>query len=141
MANGAHSDIAIVGMAAVFPGAADLGAYWNNIEAGTDSIREVPATRWDPVFFEPSSGAIDRFYWRHGGFIDEESGIDPVALGVMPVAARGAEPDQLLALALATQALRDAGESSAEISRDGIGVILGRGGYLTPAMARLSQRV
>ena len=40
-------DVAIVGMAAVFPGAPDLDAYWRNITAGVDAIGDVPVTRWD----------------------------------------------------------------------------------------------
>jgi acyl transferase domain-containing protein/phosphopantetheinyl transferase (holo-ACP synthase) len=130
--------IAIVGMAAVFPGAADLGAYWHNIAHGVDAITEVPAHRWDPVHFDPSARAVDRFYCRRGGFIDDVAAIDPVAFGIMPIAAQAAEPDQLLALHVAAQALADAG---GDLPRDRAGVILGRGGYLTPGMARLAQRV
>lgn len=40
-------DIAIVGMACRYPGADDLAGYWANIVAGTDSVTEVPADRWD----------------------------------------------------------------------------------------------
>ncbi|MDQ1427144.1 MAG: hypothetical protein QOK39_620, partial [Acidimicrobiaceae bacterium] len=39
-------DIAIVGMAGVFAGAADTDRYWANIVAGVDAITEVPADRW-----------------------------------------------------------------------------------------------
>lgn len=35
----AETDIAIVGMAAHLPGAADIGAYWRNLSAGVESIR------------------------------------------------------------------------------------------------------
>ena len=42
-------DIAVVGMAGMFPGAADLPAYWAQVLAGADAITEVPDTRWDPA--------------------------------------------------------------------------------------------
>jgi 3-oxoacyl-(acyl-carrier-protein) synthase/malonyl CoA-acyl carrier protein transacylase/phosphopantetheinyl transferase len=129
--------VAIVGMAAVFPGAADLDAYWRNLERGFDAITEVPAQRWDPVYFDPDARAPDRFYCRRGGFVDDVAAIDPIAFGLMPKAAEAAEPDQLLALHVAAAALDDAGVKGGERT----GVILGRGGYLTPGMARLSQRV
>ncbi|HTJ43577.1 MAG TPA: beta-ketoacyl synthase N-terminal-like domain-containing protein, partial [Kofleriaceae bacterium] len=132
--------VAIVGMAAVFPGAADLDAYWRNLERGHDAITDVPASRWDPVYFDPDARAADRFYCRRGGFIDDVAAIDPIAFGLMPKAAEGAEPDQLLALHVAAAALHDAG-AGARAGGDRTGVILGRGGYLTPGMARLSQRV
>jgi acyl transferase domain-containing protein len=46
---------AIVGMACLFPGAPDMDRYWRNIVDGVDAIGEVPAARWDPVFYDPAS--------------------------------------------------------------------------------------
>ena len=122
------ADIAIVGMAAVFPGAPDLDAFWANIAGGVDAISDVPPARLEPAF-------ADGFACKRGGFVAPT--FDPIAFGIMPVAAAGAEPDQLLALQVASAAIGDAGA----IARDRTGVILGRGGYLTPGMARLSNRV
>ena len=34
------TDVAIIGMACVFPGARDLDAFWENLQAGHDAIRE-----------------------------------------------------------------------------------------------------
>ncbi|MBK9032321.1 MAG: polyketide synthase dehydratase domain-containing protein [Myxococcales bacterium] len=133
-------DVAIVGLAAVFPGAADADAYWHNLARGHDAIGDVPAARWDPVYFDPAATAVDRFYCRRGGFVDDQAGFDPIAFGIMPVTVQGAEPDQLLALHVAARALADAGLTE-RLPRARTGVILGRGGYLTPGMARLSQRV
>jgi acyl transferase domain-containing protein len=121
--------VAIVGMAAVFPGAPDLGTFWSNIERGVDAISDVPAERLDPAY-------AGTFYCTRGGFIAPT--FDPIAFGIMPRAAAGAEPDQLLALQVAAAALDDAG---GRVPRERTGVILGRGGYLTPGMARLSNRV
>jgi acyl transferase domain-containing protein/phosphopantetheinyl transferase len=131
-------EVAIVGMAAVFPGAGDLTAYWTNVAGGVDAIRDVPATRWDAEFYDPASPGVDRFYCRRGGFVDGVAAFDPLAFGIMPVAAAGAEPDQLLALDVAARAVADAGR---EPPRDRTAVILGRGGYLTSGMARLANRV
>ena len=58
----------------------------------------------------------------------------------MPVAVHDAEPDQMLALKTAAAALDDAGGLE-DVAHERIGVILGRGGYLTPALVRLDQRV
>ena len=99
--------VAIVGMAAVYPGAPDLAAFWSNILGGVDAIGPVPEDRIDPVFFGPEQGP-DRFYCRRGGFVDAVR-FDAGAHGIMPIAAAEAEPDQLVALAIATQALDDAG--------------------------------
>src|SRR5579863_1027170 len=122
-------DVAVIGMAALFPGARDLSSFWANIRAGHDAIAEVPPGRWDPAFYDPTSGAADRLYCRRGGFIDAFATFDPVAFGVMPVAARGAEPDQLLALDVASRALADAAYDRRSFDRARGGVILGRGNY------------
>src|SRR6266550_9199030 len=120
--------VAIVGMAAMFPGASDLRSYWSNIERGVDAITDVPPGRLDPIFFGEGGFACTR-----GGFVDPM--FDPIAFGIMPVAAAGAEPDQLLALQVASSALDDAAEGSGKaIARDRAGVIIGRGGYQTPGM-------
>ncbi len=132
--------VAIVGMGAVFPGAPDLATYASNLERGVDAITAVPASRWDPIYFDPAATAVDRFYCRRGGFIEPQ--FDPIAFGLMPKAIAGAEPDQLLALHVAAAALADAGYGGERPApRDRTGVILGRGGYLTPGMARLANRV
>jgi acyl transferase domain-containing protein/phosphopantetheinyl transferase (holo-ACP synthase) len=133
--------IAIVGMGCVFPGAADLRTYWSNLERGVDAITDVPPGRWDPVYYDPESDAADRFYCRRGGFVDAQAAFDPLAFGVMPRAVDGAEPDQLLALQVAQSALQDAGLSEGGSWRQRAGVMLGRGAYLTPGIARLNQRV
>ncbi|MFJ5631082.1 beta-ketoacyl synthase N-terminal-like domain-containing protein [Streptomyces goshikiensis] len=140
-------DAAIVGMGAVFPGAADLAAYRRNLLAGTDCIGEVPPGRWDPeVYYEPAGAdgppRGDRFYCRRGGFVDGLATFDPTRFGIMPAAAEGAEPDQLLALHATAEAIADAGgEDRLPADRSRIGVVLGRGGFMGVATARLDQRV
>ncbi|MCB0971952.1 MAG: acyltransferase domain-containing protein, partial [Acidimicrobiales bacterium] len=133
--------IAIVGMAALFPGAPDLDAFWRNVVEGVDATTDVPEARWDPVFFDPDAKEADRFYCRRGGFVDEIATFDPLAFGIMPNALDALEPDQLLALAAADAALRDAGNPHEGVDPTKVSVILGRGGYLGDGVARLDQRV
>ncbi|MGH3771633.1 MAG: beta-ketoacyl synthase N-terminal-like domain-containing protein, partial [Pseudonocardiaceae bacterium] len=136
-------EVAIVGMAAVFPGAPDLATYWSNILAGMDAITTAPATRWDASYYDPEAATTrrgDRLYCRRGGFI-EHATFDPARFGIMPLAVSGAEPDQLIALQVASAALADAGGEDRLGDRSRVGVIVGRGGYLTPGLARLDQRI
>jgi acyl transferase domain-containing protein/phosphopantetheinyl transferase len=133
--------VAIVGMACVFPGAADLDAFRRNLEAGVDAIRDAPPSRIDPIFFDATSRAADRFYCRRGGFIDGFSEFDATGFGVMPLAARAAEPDQLLTLQVAARALADAGYDDRPFARDRAAVILGRGGYGGAGRTRVEQQV
>jgi acyl transferase domain-containing protein len=135
------SDVAIIGMACLFPGAPDLESFWHNVCAGVDAIGDVPPARWDPAFYDPAATAADRFYCRRGGFVDELARFDAAGHGVMPVAARGAEPDQLLTLELATRALADAGYADRPFARARTGIVIGRGNYAGAGRARLEQHV
>ncbi|MGZ3146219.1 beta-ketoacyl synthase N-terminal-like domain-containing protein [Lentzea chajnantorensis] len=134
--------VAIVGIGAVFPGAPDATTFWRNIASGVDAVGQVPPGRWDPAtYYDQHSTSGDRFYCRRGGFVDDLAEFDPTRFGIMPSTVDGAEPDQLLALATAAEAIADAGGETALPDRERIGVVVGRGGYLTPGCARLDQRV
>lgn len=133
--------IAIVGLACLFPGARDLAAFWRNIVDGVDAIGEVPPGRWDASFYDPDSAAVDRFYCKRGGFVDDYADFDPLPFGVVPKAANVAEPDQLLTLKVGYAALRDAGYAERPFARERSGVIVGRGNYVGAGVLRLEQHV
>ncbi|HEY4021938.1 MAG TPA: beta-ketoacyl synthase N-terminal-like domain-containing protein [Pseudonocardiaceae bacterium] len=136
--------IAIVGMAVLLPGAPDLGTYWRNVVTGVDAITDAPPNRWDPAFYQPAGAAgtaPDRVYCRRGGFVDAFADVEVTRFGIMPSSVADAEPDQLIALRVAAAAIADAGGEAGLPDRDRIGVILGRGGYLSPGLARLDRRV
>ncbi|WP_278315188.1 beta-ketoacyl synthase N-terminal-like domain-containing protein [Lolliginicoccus levis] len=138
-----HQPVAIVGMGALFPGASNLAEYWNNLVRGVDSVTDVPADRWDESLYDPAARdhpRADAFYCRRGGFV--EADIDPARFGIMPNSVDDIEPDQLIALRVAADAIDDAGGNGAlPHDRSRIGVVLGRGGYLTPGLVRLDQQV
>ncbi|MFF4691235.1 beta-ketoacyl synthase N-terminal-like domain-containing protein [Streptomyces sp. NPDC001307] len=140
-----QTHVAIVGMAVLLPGAPGLDAYWRNLRDGVDAIGDVPAGRWDADYYRPGSAtgpaAPDRIYCRRGGFVDGLAEVDVTRYGIMPASVPGTEPDQLIALDVAAAALADAGGEERLPPRDRIGVALGRGGYLTPGLVRLDQRV
>ncbi|WP_460071365.1 beta-ketoacyl synthase N-terminal-like domain-containing protein [Streptomyces sp. YKOK-I1] len=137
--------VAIVGMSVLLPGSAGLDAYWRNLRDGVDAIGEVPEGRWDADYYRPGTAAepalADRVYARRGGFVDGLAEVEVTRFGIMPNSVAGTEPDQLIALHVAAAALDDAGGTDRLPDRGRVGVVLGRGGYLTPALARLDQRV
>src|SRR5215813_6155965 len=107
-----RGDIAIIGMACLFPGAPDLATYWQNITAKVDAITDPPPEAWDAgTFYDPTSTANDRVYCKRGGFLGPLAYFDPLEHGIMPLAMQGGEPDQWLALRVARDALTDAGYS------------------------------
>lgn len=123
-------DIAIVGMGCRFPGAADLFAYWANILANRDQIRDVPADRWPiNIFHDPDSTANDRVSSRRGGYIDAPVPFDPSEHGIMPLAVEGGEPEQFLVLDAARAALADANLDPDQLNGRRVEVTIGRGNY------------
>ena len=136
-----NTDIAIIGMSGIFPGAGDLHTFWKNIENGVDAIQTVPENRMDAVFFGTDHPSVDRFYCRRGGFIDQYAQFDPVQFGILPLAVEGTEPEQLLALSQAYKALEDAGLLAAKEGFDKTGIIIGKGNYTGPGATRAIEIV
>jgi acyl transferase domain-containing protein/phosphopantetheinyl transferase len=119
--------IAIVGMSCLFPGASNLSQFWTNIVNGVDATRDATAEEWNPEkFYNQTPTSFEHIYCKRGGFITELADFDPLKYGVMPNSISGSDPDQLLALRVATEALADAGYSSKEYDGNRAEVILGR---------------
>jgi len=133
--------IAIVGMACMFPGAPDLDAYWQNILGKVDSTTDPPPEAWDAdVYYDPEFTDTDRTYCKRGGYLGSLARFDPLAHGIPPVAV-GGEPDQWLALQVATDALADAGMSElSQAVRERTTIVLGKGTYLNGGNAVAVQR-
>jgi len=97
--------VAIVGMAAVLPGAKDVATFWANSLSGFDAITEVPADRWDwRLYYDPDPKAPDKVYSKWGGFLPDVP-FDPLRHGMPPTSLLSIEPAQLLALEVARAAL------------------------------------
>jgi acyl transferase domain-containing protein/NAD(P)H-dependent flavin oxidoreductase YrpB (nitropropane dioxygenase family)/NAD(P)-dependent dehydrogenase (short-subunit alcohol dehydrogenase family) len=123
-----REDIAIVGMACLFPGAQGMRQYWQNILRGVDAIREVPEERWRAAeYFDPKRGTPDKVYSRWGGFIDDIQ-FDPQRYGIAPASMASIEPVQLLALEVSRQALQDAGLDHRPFPREKTATIFAVGG-------------
>ncbi|ARP69093.1 polyketide synthase [Streptomyces pluripotens] len=97
-------DIAIVGMACMFPQAPDLTTFWSNIVYGHDAVTEVPPERWDPAVHHRPDGTTSKW----GGFLPRIP-FDPLRYGIPPASLRSIEPVQLLSLEVARRALAHAG--------------------------------
>lgn len=122
-----QTDIAIVGMAGLFPKAPDVASYWANILDKVDAIDD-PLPEWGGgVYFDPASDDATRLYTQRGGFLNELSRFNPQRFGIIPVSTGGGEPDQFHALELARSALLDAGLQENGYDPESVGIILGHG--------------
>ncbi|MCX5527906.1 SDR family oxidoreductase [Streptomyces bobili] len=114
-------DVAVVGMACMFPQAPDLPTFWANVVGGVDAVGEVPADRWDPAVHH--DGATSS---KWGGFLPQIP-FDPLRYGIPPTSLGHIEPVQLLSLEAARRALEDAGygDGGREFDRSRTSVVFG----------------
>ncbi|RMD90992.1 MAG: polyketide synthase, partial [Alphaproteobacteria bacterium] len=135
----AGEPIAIVGMAALFPKAPDKESFWRNILDRVDAVSDAPEDWHAELFLDPDSRENDRVYTARGGFLGDLARFDPLRHGVMPSAINGGEPDQFLALELATDAVEDAGFDLRPVPGERVAVILGRGTYINRGFVSVVQ--
>ena len=125
----ADAPVAIVGMACRFPGAADLGTFWERLAAGWDAVRRVPEGQARPdgggeqVLLERLTDAPTASRW--GAFIDGIDRFDAPFFRIAPVEARLLDPQQRLLLETSWEALEEAGIDPVRLRGSRTGVFAG----------------
>ncbi|PRQ11864.1 polyketide synthase [Corynebacterium sp. 13CS0277] len=121
----ADHDIAIVGMAARYPGAGNLEQMWELLSAGRSATGQLPMGRW-------SEYADDEVMTRRmaetnttGGYIEDIASFDAEFFGLSPLEAANMDPQQRLALEVAVEALEDAHLPANELRGQAVGVFVG----------------
>ena len=100
--------IAIVGMACRFPGAADISAFWRQLEAGLDAVTDGRggSGSWGELADDlPAEFAA----YRQGGFVEGIEQFDSRFFRIAPIEARAMDPRQRMLLETSWQAIEDAG--------------------------------
>ncbi|QIS04247.1 amino acid adenylation domain-containing protein [Nocardia brasiliensis] len=103
-------DIAIVGMAARLPQADDLGAFFDNLAAGRDSVRPVSAERMRRTSL-PEDESYQEF-----GYLDDIDTFDHAFFGFAKGEANNMAPQHRLLLQTACQAVDNAGYPLSSLS-------------------------
>ena len=137
--------IAVIGVGCLFPDAAEVNQYWENIQSGRDSIGPIPLTHWRPDdYFDADPKRADHTYAQTGGFIQPYA-FDPLQFGLAPHALEATDTTQLLGMVAAHQALIDAGYGpDRSFDRDRVSCLLGVTGTLElviPLGARLGHPI
>lgn len=109
------NDIAIIGMSGIFPQAADVDTFWENLSQHKDCISEVPLNRWN---------------WRNltvrwGGFIDHVDQFDAGFFNISPHEAELIDPQQRLFLQTAWKTIEDAGYTPSQLALLKTGLFVG----------------
>ncbi|MGH3401819.1 MAG: type I polyketide synthase [Streptosporangiaceae bacterium] len=106
------SDIAVVGMACRFPGAADPGEFWRNLRDGAESITQLSMRDMLDAGLQPAEASDARRVAAAAmpvGVADFDAGF----FGISPREAKLMDPQQRLFLECAWEALEDAGHDPA----------------------------
>ncbi|TAL65410.1 MAG: beta-ketoacyl synthase, partial [Legionella sp.] len=109
------NDIAIIGMSGIFPQAADLDDFWNNLALGKDCISELPRARWN----------TEEFAVQWGGFIDHVDQFDAAFFNISPREAELIDPQQRLFLQTVWKTIEDSGYAPDAIAAVKTGLFVG----------------
>ena len=124
--------IAIVGMSGKFPGASNLQEFWENIQAGRDSLRTFTKA-------ELASQGLPPYVYNNpkwvpmGQVLDDADKFDAAFWDISPREAMTMDPQHRVFLEVAWSALEDAGyppQSSPDGPRTGVWAACGIDGYL-----------
>lgn len=136
-----ESDIAIVGLGAVFPGARNPFEFWGDILAGANRITEIPDSHWNSEsYFDKNPKAKDKTYCKQGGFIPKVS-FDPLSYGLPPSSITATDSGQIVGLIVAKQVIDNYLRGREfDLNREKVSVILGTTGA-TELIMDLSSRL
>ncbi|MBT5414230.1 MAG: SDR family NAD(P)-dependent oxidoreductase, partial [Rhodospirillaceae bacterium] len=108
--------IAVIGLAARFPGAEDAAAFWRNLREGRDSVGPLPDSRKGLVPQPPRCEA---------GFLDGIERFDPAFFAMTPREAAAMDPQQRIFLEQCWHAIEDAGIAPSRLRGVACGVVAG----------------
>ncbi|MFE3590627.1 SDR family NAD(P)-dependent oxidoreductase, partial [Streptomyces niveus] len=121
--------LAIVGVGLRMPGDADdLDSLWKVLAEGRDTVREIPADRFDAdAYYDPSPDIEGTTYVRHASFLNDVTSFDAAFFGVSPREAEPMDPQHRLLLETAWNSLEDAGIRPGDLKDSRTGVFVGAG--------------
>ena len=122
--------IAIVGMACKFPGADDLAAFWELLEAGASGLSDARSGSGSWADFFGDASAADNGY-RRAGFVEGLDQFDASFFRISPIEARNMDPQLRMLLETTWHAIEDTGIDPDTLrgSRTGTYAAIGPGEY------------
>jgi len=124
-----HSDIAIIGIALKLPLADSVAQFADNLRAGLDCVRPIPASRRTDTdrYFRWIGKAENEVPYGEAAFLDEVDKFDYRFFKLSPKEASLLDPNQRLFLQTAWSAIEDAGYSGEKLKESRTGVYVGYG--------------
>ena len=119
--------IAVIGVGCRIPGGeGGPDAFWQLLEEGRSSIREIPADRWDAeAYYDGNLDAPGRMSSKWGGFLSHIDEFDAQFFGIAGREANGMDPQHRMLLEVCWEALEHGGHSPRKLAGSATGVFVG----------------
>jgi acyl transferase domain-containing protein/surfactin synthase thioesterase subunit/acyl carrier protein len=118
--------VAIIGMSCRFPMAPNLEAFWDLLQSGRDTIREIPMERWNyGDYYDKDSNARNKTNQRHASMLEKIHDFDPLFFSISPAEAAEMSPSQKLMLELVWESIENSRMPLTNIQNKGVGVYIG----------------
>lgn len=102
--------IAVIGLSGRYPGAKDLGEFWNNLVEARDCVTEIPEDRWDHgLYYDPEANQPGKTPNKWGGFLDGVADFDSLFFNISPREAAIMDPQTRLFLECVWNLLESSG--------------------------------
>jgi len=103
-----NMDVAVIGMSIQTPGTEDVGAFWNILREGLETIRHFSEEelREDGV---PEQLLENKKYIRSGGYLEGKENFDAAFFGYLPGEAKSMDPQTRMFHEIVWSAIEDAG--------------------------------
>ncbi|MFC6318249.1 type I polyketide synthase [Corynebacterium gerontici] len=118
-------DVAIVGMAARYPGANNLDEMWSMLVEGRDGLGEPPLGRWSEYAGDEVTSKRLEETNTIGGYLEDVASFDAEFFGLSPLEAVNIDPQQRILLELTWEALEHAHIPANTLRGSSVGVFMG----------------
>ena len=118
------NDIAIVGIAGIYPGASDIYEFWDNLRNAVSSITETPKERLD-IDISDGTKFADTNNCKWGGYLEDVEHFDPEFFNISPREASNLDPQERIFLQVAWNTVENAGYDASKLRGSYIGVYVG----------------
>ena len=118
-------DIAVVGMAARYPGAPNIREMWDLLVSGRAGTGDLPEGRWSEYEGDADIAAEIAECDTRGGYLDDVVGFDNEFFGLSPLEVENMDPQQRILLELTWEALETAHLPASELRGEAVGVFMG----------------
>ncbi|PKM50197.1 MAG: hypothetical protein CVV02_12585 [Firmicutes bacterium HGW-Firmicutes-7] len=120
-------NIAIIGIALKMPFAENPMAFWENLKAGKDCIREYPESRKKDAneYLAHRRVNSEEMSYSKGAFLEDVDKFDYSFFNISPKEASLMDPNQRMFLEVTWSAIEDAGYSTKKLAKTKTGVFVG----------------